>query len=234
VLFGIVTVREAAAFRGPEAAVEARRSLRLTIAGIGLAIGSVGLTRALGVTVEATLGPAVIGGIAYQDEIARMLPYAVIGLPTWLVAWALVLRDGAGDRLAEARSMVRRLYLFLVVGVSVTSAGLALAFLIYQGLRVVLGIGFVEGWELSQPFVIVVVGAIGLLYHLWVLRGDLAIRAAAEPEAAAVAEGAPVVEELELQGPAGSDVEAVNRVLREHLPSGWTMRVVHHGAGAGH
>lgn len=235
VLFGALTVREASRFRGPEAAVAARRSLRLTIAGIGLAIGSVGLVRALGVTVEAALGPAAIGGIAYQDEIARMLPYAVVGLPTWLVAWALVLRDGAGDRLGEARSMARRLYLFLVVGVSVTSAGLALAFLIYQGLRVVLDIGYVEGWELGQPFVIVVVGAVALLYHLWVLRGDLALKAIAEPTVAPAAEGvAAVVEELVLEGPAGSDVEAVNRVLREHLPSGWTMRVVHHGAGAGH
>ena len=72
-----------------------------------LAIGSVGLVRALGVTVEAALGPAAIGGIAYQDEIARMLPYAVVGLPTWLVAWALVLRDGAGDRLGFARRLLQ-------------------------------------------------------------------------------------------------------------------------------
>ncbi len=235
VLFGLVTVREAGVFRGPEAAVAARRSLRLSIAGIGLAIGSVGLARALGITVEAALGPAVIGGVAYQDEIAWMLPYAITGLFTWLVAWALVLRDGAADRLVEARSLVRRVYLYLVAGSSVTAAGLALAFLIYQGLRVALDIGFVEAWELSQPFVVVGVGGTVLLYHLWVLRGDLATRTAAEPaEVPASAGVTAVVEELVLEGPAGSDVEPVNQVLRQHLPSGWSLRVVHHGAGAGH
>jgi len=39
-------------------------------------------------------------------------------------------------------------------------------------------------------------------------------------------------EELVLEGPPGADFEPVNRVLREHLPSGWSLRVV--GAGGAH
>jgi len=237
-LFGRVTIREAAAFRGRDDATAAVRSLRLTVAAIGLAIGSVGLARALGLALEGIMGPPAIGETARLDEIAGSLPYAIVGLTSWLVAWALVLRDGVHDRLIEARSMVRRLYLFLVVGSSVTAAGLALAFVIYQGLRLALDIGSVQVWELAQPLVIAVVGGIGLVYHLWVLRADLAIRAEAEPGSmpapVPTATVARVTEELELEGPPGSDVEAVNRVLREHLPSGWTLRVVHHGAGAGH
>lgn len=239
-LFGRVTIREAAAYRGPDDATSAVRSLRLTIAGIGLAIGSVGLARALGLVLEAVMGPPAIGETARLDEIAGFLPYAIAGLASWLVAWALVLRDGAGDRLAEARSAVRRVYLFLVAGAWVTAGGLALAFLIYQGLRLALDIGFVQGWELAQPLVIAVLGGVGLAYHVWVLRGDLAVRAEAKPETATAiavepaAVAAHIVEELVLEGPAGGDVEPVNRVLREHLPTGWTLRVVHHGAGAGH
>jgi hypothetical protein len=240
-LFARGTLREAEAFRGPDARIAARRSVRLTVAAVGLAIGSVGLGRALGVTLEAAFGPTALATTAYKDEVASLVPFGIVGLGTWLVAWALVLRDGARDRLAEARSMVRRVYLFLVFGSSVTAAGLALAVLIYQGLRLALDIASVGAWELSQPLVIVAMGTIGLVYHGLVLRGDAAVRAAVEapvPELAPIAETVSTatehaVEELLIEAPVGADFEPVNQVLREHLPLGWSMRVVHHGAGAG-
>jgi hypothetical protein len=50
--------------------------------------------------------------------------------------------------------------------------------------------------------------------------------AAAAGVSAAVMPQAFATEQLLLQGPAGADFDAVNRLLRERLPTGYTLRVL--------
>jgi len=254
IVCGRAAVRDAARFVGPEAEIDAVRQTRLVLAALGLAFAAVGAARAFGIGLEEILGRSTFAfDVTLKEELAQFAGYAIVGLPVWLVAWARVQRSGDLARPAESRSTARRGYLFLVIGVTVTAAGLASAFLAYQVIRAVLGIGGATvGAELSQPLAIAIVGGLLLIYHAWVLRGDLAVRSSLEPAATAplaaelvgaepvgVAAGAGVAaslplahEELVLEGPPGADFEPVNRVLREHLPSGWSLRVV--GAGGAH
>lgn len=248
-------VRDAERFVGLEAAVDTRRQTRLVLAVLGLAFAAVGTARAFGIGLEQLIGASTFSyDTALKGELAQFAAYAIVGLPVWLVAWAKVQRSGDLARPAESRSTARRGYLFLVIGVAVTAAGIATAFIAYQVIRSVLGIGGVRvGAELAQPLAIAIVGGLLLAYHAWVLRGDMAVRSAVEAEVAAAPIGAaagpvtaasatkgligapamPAHEELVLEGPPGADLEPVNRLLREHLPTGWSLRIVSAGGAHG-
>jgi hypothetical protein len=261
---GRSAVRDEERFVGLEAAVDTRRQTRLVLAAIGLAFAAVGASRAFGIGLEQLVGVSTFSyDSALKDELAQFAAYALVGLPVWLVAWAKIQRSGDLARPAESRSTARRGYLFLVIGVTVIAAGIATAFMAYQVIRSVLGVGEARlGADLSQPLAIAIVGGLLLAYHAWVLRGDLAVRSTLEAEAAvpvmapvvglpaieapataaravAVVEGSaaasatPAHEELVLEGPPGADLEPVNRLLREHLPTGWSLRVVSAGVAHG-
>ena len=246
VFCGRMAVRDAERFVGLEAEVDTQRQTRLVLASLGLAFAAVGSAGAFGIGLEQVLGPGdLVRDVPLKEQLALFGALAIVGLPVWLVAWMRVQRSGAAVPAAESRSTARRGHLFLVIGASVIAAGLALAFILYEAIRTALGIGVVRlGADLSQPIAIVVVGIVLVAYHGWVLRGDLAVRAALEPAAVVVppvpgleasvdTPGPTVREELVLEGPPGADLETINQVLREHLPSGWSLRVVSAGAAHG-
>src|SRR5439155_18148449 len=113
-----------------------------------------------------------------------------VGLPVWLAHWSQALaRARRSADLAEARSLARRIYLY------VTLLGGVLALLgagvtaVYQVYLLVLGAAATPSvvTNLARALAVVAVAAIVVIYHLRVLRQDLeaqrAATAGAEPEA---------------------------------------------------
>jgi hypothetical protein len=238
---------------GQAGARAARRVADYVQAAAGLAFVGVGLARVVGIVLDVAAGSAPIGEPArwWGEELSTFVSFAVVGLPVWLGSWYLCQRRRGSMPAWEAGSTARRAYLFLVVGVTTVAAGISLAWLLYLGIRVALDLrpGF-DATETSGPLGVLVIAGLLLAYHLYVLRGDLAVRAepvpaaAGAPAAVAVAVGempagaeamaaaaVEATEELVISGPPGADFDAVNATLRERLPAGFSMRVVRHGAG---
>ncbi len=239
---------------GAVGARAARRLADYVQAAAGLLFVGLGLARVVAIVVDVAAGSAPIGEPArwWGEELSTFVAFAVVGLPVWLGSWYLCQRRRSSMPAAEAGSTARRAYLFLVAGVTMVAAGISLAWLLYMAIRVALDLrpGF-DVAETSGPLGVLVVAGLLLAYHLVVLRGDLAVRVEPAPAAAAVpaevaaaaaetptgaealaAPATEATEELVISGPAGADFEAVNAALRERLPAGYSMRVVHHGAGA--
>ena len=102
---------------------------------------------------------------------------------------------------------------------------LALAFVIYQATRLLLGTELID--DASWALAVLVVAAVVLAYHLYCLRGDMLVARTVEP-ATGTAEPARSSETLEITAPAGADLEAFNEALRNELPAGFELRIRSH------
>jgi hypothetical protein len=241
------SIRDGERLIGDAGALAMRRAHLLVLSGTGLLVAGIGLGQMLAMGLEAAFGRAPLtvasGRLA---DLGTWLAAVVVGLPMWACAWIAVQRARSRDAAAETASQARRGYLFLAIGVSVTAAGIAVAYVVYQVIRDVVGAEALRfGNELAVAIGAAVVGGIVLAYHAWVLRSDLAARATIVAEAAAAgppaAELAPAVagvpgaqvlvgQDLVLVGPPDGDFEAADEAIRRHLPAGFTLRV----AGAAH
>jgi hypothetical protein len=169
-------------------------------------------------------------------DLAQWIAAIFVGLPIWVLAWMTVQPADERDLAVESTSVTRRVYLFLAIGVAVTVLVVALSYILYQFIRDLVGVEAIRfGSEMALAVAAAVVGGVAVAYHLWVLSTDLTVRAmvvAAEPAGAAEVAPAPPVagQEILLIGPPDADFEAVDRVIREHLPAGYSLRIL----GPGH
>ncbi|HLA17078.1 MAG TPA: DUF5671 domain-containing protein [Candidatus Limnocylindrales bacterium] len=222
---------------GPEGALSTRRAELLVVAGVGLMLSFVGIIEVVAMGLETIIGDAPLTvGSGRLDDLAPWIAAVLVGLPMWVLAWAAVQRSRSRDAVLEAASTARRTYLFLTIGASVAIVGVALSYIVYQLIRDLVGVEPARfGGEIATAIGAVIVGGIALAYHFWVLRSDLAVRSAVvvteAPPAVESAEALPAAaQELLVIGPPDADFEAVDQVIREHLPSGFSLRVM----GPGH
>lgn len=218
---------EALAFGGPGLAHATRRAGRLTVAFVGLAGLAIGLTWELQALLDA-IGSAgqdtLFSSDGVTDVSTSALAGALVGLVMWGPAWVLSQRDRGHDVVVAATSAARRAYLFLVSGLAVVALMIALAFVVYQATRLLLGTELVD--DSSWAPAVLIVSAIVLLYHLWCLRADMTIARALEAAAApSTAEGR-VVEIIEISAPGGADFKVLNAAIRTELPEGFELRVL--------
>jgi hypothetical protein len=239
---------EARAFSGPEHGRAMVRAARYAVAFVGLAGLAVGLAwgiRALLDLLSVEMARGVVSAALLRHDAAPAVALALLGLCLWAPAWRLAQRERAAATVEVAGTAARRTYLILVSGLALVAAMVALAFLVYQLVRFLLEAGRLDdtAWAIAT----LSVASVLLLYHLLKLRSDTQLLAAApipgppaEPSAivaAVAAEGgdagpafAGAVERaseiVELSGPAGADLQAVNDAIRSRLPEGFSLRVV--------
>ncbi|MFN2114334.1 MAG: DUF5671 domain-containing protein [Anaerolineae bacterium] len=186
---GIETPRQAAV----------RRTHVYLLSAVGLFAVLVGLTGAVQSLLDALAGlagvagaPADASGLALsapaREQVAWSAAIVIAGLPTWLIAWhraqsAAASSDGLSAQ-EERQSIVRRLYLYFFLFLTTVAVLAGAVVLIYRALSAVLGVP-TDQQTLQQTTAAAaycLVGAVAWLYHLRVLRGDLAVEAGALAE----------------------------------------------------
>jgi hypothetical protein len=226
------SIRDGQRLIGPEGAHAMRRAQLLVFAGAGLALTAVGVSQAIALALDAAVGSAPLDLVSGRlSDLATWLAAAIIGVPMWLAAWFAVEGVRTREVATETASTARRAYLFLTIGATVTVAGVGLAYIVYELVRaLVYDVGLRVGSELTTAVGAVIVGAVILAYHLWILRGDMAARAAIAAEEGPAIEVMPAIpsagQDILLVGPPDADFEDIDRVIREHLPSGYSLRVL--------
>ena len=180
-------VGEGFAFGGESRRSSTDRLVELLVSLVGLAFAGVAAARTLGIALDVALGgPSAVLGLeeVWRHDVSQFAGYAIVATPIWLAAWYRVQTRTAVAPGIEAASTARRAYLVLVGGVTLVAAASSLAVILYETIRVVVGLEAVSlGSDLSGPLGVLVVAIALLGYHAGVLRGDLRVRAGAEAEA---------------------------------------------------
>jgi hypothetical protein len=181
-----VLKREAAAApeRGRQATIRWIYSYLVALVGaITLSIGAAGT---LATILDLIFRPGVTRGEDWWEErLSLFATLIVVGLPVWLIPWARLQREVVAA--VARRSLARRIYLFLVLGVAVLTLLGSGAFTLYQLLRVALG----ERWtgsttsDLIDAASAAAVAGLMLAYHLRVFQHDAALARSDESDEAA-------------------------------------------------
>lgn len=241
-------LRREAGGRSSVALAAAERLVLHLAAGVGLTFMAVGAGQVLGRLFEVWLGGASSDDF-FRTEIVWALALVIVGAVMWIPAWTRILRRRDAEPLTERQATVGRAYLYLVVAASLIAAVPSAAFILYRLIDTILGGGGVAlGTDLAIPLAVVIVAAVGALYHGRMLVSDLRFTAALQPAAerpvdaaaagmtgtvgavgisALSAESVGTFESevgaslvLTLRGPAGTDLASLADTLRERLPAG--------------
>lgn len=200
--------------RGPDWAKGVTRFLQYLHAFAGLLFATAGVGGVVGLLLSALV--AVLTGSTlglWRSDFAFRVAVSLVGAGLWLVSWYGVLEQTRQHPVEERASLSRRVYLYVVLGMSVlTVLGMAgvVAFEFFSWL---MGLqSFVQGMsDAAHPLGFTFVVSLVLAYHLAILRKD-ARSSAAQP--------ALVTVRLILRVPAESDTEAIVNELSTHLPPG--------------
>jgi len=156
-----------------------RRLYVFLMAGVGLAVASVGLVQLLTLVLDQTAasGGSVIlgGGSDVRDRLSLALSMIAVGTPVWLIHWwfaergARHGRTGAG---AERSAELRAFYLALVEFTALVFALFAGSAAIEMLFRQVAGSPAEYGGTFSDSAALAIVGIVGWAYHARVRAGD--------------------------------------------------------------
>jgi hypothetical protein len=148
-----------------------RRLYSYLVAVIGLAAVAVGIGGTVATLLDLVLQPLAAHPAAWwQDKIALFATLAAVGLPVWLGSW-LPIQQEATDPRAQ-RSLVRRMYLFVVFGATVLTLLISGVYALYQVVRLTLGEAWTSGQTtdtLSALSALLVAGLL-LAYHFSLLQ----------------------------------------------------------------
>ena len=172
--FGRERRRSLRAVLDPQRRAELERLYFYVLALIGNATTFMGLwSLALAL---AQLVPSGAAGTAFSDRLAAALGPLLVGLPVWLITW-VPLQNAAlrpGRPTAARQSLVRRVYLYLVLFLTVVGAMATAGTLLYLVLSNLLGsVKLNFNSTLIQHLLELVLVLIWLGYHWNTLRGDL-------------------------------------------------------------
>jgi hypothetical protein len=144
---------------------------------IGLAVAFAGVTSLLRFIIDMVIGPGILMTDAMRGTLAGSIASILVGLPLWLTMWRpmqaeALLQGEMGDH--ARRSVLRKIYLYLVLFISVIGGMATAVGLIYQLIRVVLsgdtGSDFINT-VLNLTQLLFLFGIV-LIYHLNVVRQD--------------------------------------------------------------
>ncbi len=167
------------ASRGDMQYFSARRVLLYLMAFIGLGTLVAGLMMLLGILLDvwinaANSGTVIIAAGWWHNQLALSLAMLIVAVPVWYYYWNQVIRVVESGGIEEWRSRSRRIFLYVILGVTIIALTAAMVNIIYQLLN-----GMLQGsfdvvvlrnikWSLQT----LVVTAPVLIYHLYVLRQD--------------------------------------------------------------
>ena len=144
---------------------------------IGLVVSFVGVGTLISLIIDMVTGSSITLGDSFRSSLASSISSLVVGLPLWLRMWMpmqgeALLTSELGDH--ARRSVIRKMYLYLVLFVSVIGGMATAVGLVYQLIIVVLEGGADSGFAntlLNLVQLLFLFGVV-LLYHLSVLRRD--------------------------------------------------------------
>jgi hypothetical protein len=158
-----------------------RRFFVYTISLFGLIVTFIGFYDLL-----AYLIAVILDETYYLRELSEALSLMIIGTPFWLLNWHQVnklasLENEEGEQVR--RSLVRKIYLYLVLFIGVIGVMVSAGTLIYQLLRAALGEPNRDLLQISLELVsILILFALVIWYHGWVLRSDGRLSAKAQAD----------------------------------------------------
>ncbi len=238
-----------AARLGAAEVLDTRRAELLLVSLTGLAFlaaGGLRLVELALVRVGLGASPALVPESASLGQLAWYLAQLAVGAALWLPTWAGVLSLRARSPGLERAAPMARAHLFLLVGASIVAAVPSASIALYRLLDTLLGARPEDplAVELAFPVATLLVAVSIGAYHGWLLVGDIRASAArAQPTAAPPSEvdvpsaadafhgrpaappagPAPVVLELVVRAPPGSDPAALVAELRRHIPPDATL-----------
>jgi Domain of unknown function (DUF5671) len=171
----------------------ARRLYTYLVALVALAALAIGVAGLLWVVGDAlTRAPETTSGDWWRDRVAAFVTATIVGLPLWLVHW----KPPDAIDADEARSLSRRLYVYLVLIASSLTLLFSVAAIVYRLLSLALGAPATSSLasDLAHHLADTVVAGVLAAYHGLVLRGDARTAAAAPGVAPTEHERAQVTE----------------------------------------
>lgn len=178
-----VVNREAAAAPEQQRQATIRWIYGYLVALVGAAAFGTGVAGTLATAVDLLVNPGLSPGPHWWEErLSLFATLIVVGLPVWLIPWLRLQAEVVAS--VARRSLARRIYLYVVLGLTVLTLLGTGAYTLYQLLRVTLG----ERWtardtsDLIDAASAAVVAGLLLAYHLRVFQRDAAL--AREDEAA--------------------------------------------------
>ena len=142
----------------------------------GLVAVFIGLQLSLMFIVDLLLAESVVWVAAMRDNLAAALSTLVIGVPLWVLAWRPAMKEArnegeTGDH--ARRSLVRRIYLYLVLFMGVMGAMFSAGALLFQIISALLGDPPEDLLvEVMQVLSVLVLFLVFSAYHWQVLRVD--------------------------------------------------------------
>jgi hypothetical protein len=152
-----------------------RRLYNYPLALLGLGAAFIGTTTLLTYVIDTSLSSLQIAG-TFTSRLAAGLSTLLVGLPLWLASWRPMQAEAhaAGDEGAHARrSLVRRVYLYLVIFAAVIGGMSSAVWVVFQLISALLGgapSDFVT--QLLTALQLLLLFMAVLAYHLVVLRSD--------------------------------------------------------------
>lgn len=188
------------------------------LSGAGLLVAAGGLVTLIAVVLDA-VGGREIASSGFGNAIAAAITLLVIGVPLWWRYWSTICRHRETDPQAELPSATRRIYLFLLFGVTGIVAVINLIVLVFILFEDILD-GTFGSTTISRAAVpiglLLAAGALAW-YHFAVFSED---------RAAAPEEERPALREVILVGP---DEERLAEAINAH--TGATVRLLRVDAG---
>lgn len=144
---------------------------------IGLVVSFVGVALLFSFTIDMLTGSGMVLNDVFRSNISSSISSLIVGLPLWLTTWRpmqaeALLTGEIGDH--ARRSIIRKMYLYLVLFVSVIGGMATAVGLVYQLIIVVLE--GVTGSDFANTLLNLVqllfLFGVVLVYHLNVLRTD--------------------------------------------------------------
>ena len=208
--------RQAAVFDEAPRQAGIRRLYTYVIALVALAVLTSGVAGLLWTLCDVLFAPGATTGDFWRERVALFATLVIVGLPVWLLHWHP--NAGSAD---EARSLARRLYVYLSLIAAMLMVVVAMAGVVYRLLGLALGGSFGQdvATDLAHAIALASVAALVAVYHWRVLRADARL---AQPVAAVpvTAEATAVVEIH------AADAESLGRALAALRGSGVDFRVV--------
>lgn len=164
------------AFEDPLRQADLRRLYTYILALLGTAATFAGLYFLLSSLTDLAFGRHLLGNVRLRRSIASAIGLLGVGLPVWVIFWrraqaAAALHKDLGEH--ERRSLVRKVYLYLVLFASVVGGMSALGLLLYRLLNATLGNPMPQfALETTRQTMLVLLIVLWLIYHLRALRQD--------------------------------------------------------------
>lgn len=176
-LVGLLVIwyhREVLSHENTKERTDIRRIYEYGIAGIGLIAAAGGFTMILVSIIESLSKSAQISGGGSTNSLLAAITLIIVGGPIWWFVWSSIQKKADLNPMSEHSSLIRRIYLFILFGVSgIVSVAMLLlgAYFIFKDLFQQ-GIGIETLRRMRFPLGILLTTALVSIYHWLIFRGE--------------------------------------------------------------